>query len=196
MPYKYIGRTTDFKGKTLWEILGNLKNFGVGRIIARNMFERYPEPSYIKILKVETLPNPEKPSHDDIRKVRVWVEKTFRGVTEPKTVCLESVSYKTDYKLIPKDAEVEYCKKTAEKPLKIFPKYIDFPPLMKELLIREAKSPEDKTLAEQVKLEVLYNRISRIKSYKIAQEGEEPNVELVTGLGTPVSPRLYEGVKL
>lgn len=59
MPYKYIGRTTDFKGKTLWEILGNLKNFGIGRIITRSKFERYPEPSYIKILKVETLPSPE-----------------------------------------------------------------------------------------------------------------------------------------
>lgn len=58
MPYKYIGRVTDFKGKTLWEILGNLKNYGVGRIVARNMFERYPEPSFMKIIKVETLPSP------------------------------------------------------------------------------------------------------------------------------------------
>lgn len=54
---KYIGRTTDFKGKTLWEIVGNLKNFGVGRVVVRSMFERYPEPSYMKIVKVETLPN-------------------------------------------------------------------------------------------------------------------------------------------
>lgn len=64
MPYKYIGRTTDFKGKSLWEIVGNLKNFGVGRMVVRSRFERYPEKSYMKILKVETLPNPEKPSID------------------------------------------------------------------------------------------------------------------------------------
>lgn len=64
MPYKYIGRTTDFKGKTLWEIVGNLKNFGIGRIVTRSMNERYPEPSYFKILKVETLPNPETVSFD------------------------------------------------------------------------------------------------------------------------------------
>lgn len=64
MPYKYIGRTTDFRGKSLWEILGNLKNFGVGRILVRSRFERYPEPSYIKVLKVETLPQPENPSLD------------------------------------------------------------------------------------------------------------------------------------
>lgn len=58
MPYKYIGKTTDFKGKTLWEILGNLKNFGVGRLVARNRFQRYDEPCYFKILKVEALANP------------------------------------------------------------------------------------------------------------------------------------------
>lgn len=64
MPYKYIGRTTTFKGKTLWEIVGNLKNFGIGRIVARSTFERYPEPTYLKILKVETLPSPKNPSLD------------------------------------------------------------------------------------------------------------------------------------
>jgi small subunit ribosomal protein S34 len=57
MPIKYIGRTTSFKGKTLWEIVGNLKNFGVGRVVVRSTFERYPEPSYLKICKVEALAN-------------------------------------------------------------------------------------------------------------------------------------------
>jgi len=57
MPIKYVGRTTDFKGKTLWEIVGNLKNFGVGRIVVRSTFERYPERSYLKICKVEALAN-------------------------------------------------------------------------------------------------------------------------------------------
>ena len=59
MPIKYIGRTHDFKGKSLWEILGNLKNFGVGRIVVRNRFvQRYSEPTYHRILKVEALPAP------------------------------------------------------------------------------------------------------------------------------------------
>lgn len=65
MPFKYIGRTNDFKGKTLWEIVGNLKNFGVGRLVTRNVFsERYPEPTYFRILKVETLPEPKEKSLD------------------------------------------------------------------------------------------------------------------------------------
>lgn len=54
---KLIGRKNDFHGKTLWEIVGNLKNFGVGRVVVRNMFERYPEKSFMRILKVEAVPH-------------------------------------------------------------------------------------------------------------------------------------------
>ena len=64
MPYKYVGRKTDFKGKTLWEIIGNLKNFGIDRIVGRNMFQRYLEPCYIKVVKVEALPNVKNLSYD------------------------------------------------------------------------------------------------------------------------------------
>lgn len=34
---KYIGRTTDFKGNALWDILSNLKNYGVGRVVGKEM---------------------------------------------------------------------------------------------------------------------------------------------------------------
>jgi small subunit ribosomal protein S34 len=33
MSIKLVGRTTDYKGNTLWELVSNLKNFGVGRVI-------------------------------------------------------------------------------------------------------------------------------------------------------------------
>lgn len=55
MPYEIYGKTSLQCGKTLWEILGNLKNHGVGRIVVRNQFKRYPEPSWYRILKVETV---------------------------------------------------------------------------------------------------------------------------------------------
>lgn len=29
---------------------------------------------------------------------------------------------------------------------------------------------------------------------RVAEEGEEPNVEITIGLGTPVSPQLYKGL--
>nr|CAH7727077.1 unnamed protein product [Callosobruchus chinensis] len=186
MPYKYIGRVTDYKGKTLWEILGNLKNNGVGRIVARSKFE-----CYYKILKVETLANPQEPSVDSLRKVRALVEKTFRGKTFPKPVLLESSTYKTDYKLIPKDEEEKYCKKPVSSVAEhILPRTMEFPPLLKELLIREAEARGQKI--EEPKLEVAYNRRSIKTSYRVAKEGETPTVEIAVGLGKPVSPNLYD----
>ena len=51
---KYVGKHIDHRGKRLYEILFKLKNFGTGRMVYRNTFkERYPEPSYYIITKVE-----------------------------------------------------------------------------------------------------------------------------------------------
>lgn len=63
MVIKYIGRTHSLKGKPLWEILGNLKNNGVGRMVIRSTQQRYPEASYMKILKVAALPDTSKHFH-------------------------------------------------------------------------------------------------------------------------------------
>jgi small subunit ribosomal protein S34 len=70
----------------------------------------------------------------DPRKVRVWAEKVFRGRKYPKIVEVCSVSYKADYRLIPKDEEEEYCKTdshlTMDK-VKILPRTVPFPPLLR-----------------------------------------------------------------
>ena len=55
MPYVYVGKRNFFLGKRLWEIVGNLKNFGEGRILVRSKIERYPEVSYVKIIRAEPL---------------------------------------------------------------------------------------------------------------------------------------------
>ncbi|CAD7083554.1 unnamed protein product [Hermetia illucens] len=179
---KYIGRTTDFKGKTLWEIVGNLKDFGVGRVIARSMFERYPEPCFMRILKVQALPN------EDPRKVRVTVEKTFRGRTLPRPTEICSTSYKADYKLIPKSEEEQYCKITSAMQERILPSTIDFPPLLKEFIVEETGN-------QNPVLNIHFKE--RLNKYcRIAKEGETPNVKVTMGLGTPASPKLYENVKL
>lgn len=54
---KYVGKKSGCTGKTLWEILGNLKDFGVGRIIVRNSYTRYKEPCYMRVLEVKAQPN-------------------------------------------------------------------------------------------------------------------------------------------
>lgn len=54
---KYVGKESELVGKTLWEIVGNLKDFGVGRIIVRNSYaSRYNEPCFMRILEVKAEP--------------------------------------------------------------------------------------------------------------------------------------------
>lgn len=49
----YVGKVGPKCGKTLWEILGNLKNFGVGRLVTRWDYAKYEEPSFMKIVHVD-----------------------------------------------------------------------------------------------------------------------------------------------
>ncbi|XP_043282101.1 uncharacterized protein mRpS34 [Venturia canescens] len=184
MPIKLIGRRTTFKGKTLWEILGNLKNFGVGRIIIRHMFQRYPEPSYFKVLKVAAMPN------EDPRKVMVLTERVFRGLKYEKLVQIDSTSYKADYQLIPKDQEYKY--KPLEKPEKIIvSQTMQFPPLLREILSRRLKA---KGITKEPELPVWLNT-SGNKTYRLAKEGETPTKKFTIGLGEPATPSLYANCK-
>ncbi|KAK2586801.1 hypothetical protein KPH14_011826 [Odynerus spinipes] len=191
MPIKYIGRRTDFKGKTLWEILGNLKDFGVGRVVIRNRFQRYPEPCYMRILKVAALPQPMEENEN--RKVIALVERTFRGKTSIKPIQLDGSTYKTDYILIPKDEEDKYMQPDVESETKILPRTMEFPPLLKKLIIQQKKAAA-LPVEEDLKLAISYN-LSGFKRYRIAEEGEKPTITFSMGLGTPVSPSLYANIK-
>ena len=54
MAIQYIGKTSSYEGKRLFDILCRLKNFGVGRIVVRNHYlQQYSEPTYYIITKVE-----------------------------------------------------------------------------------------------------------------------------------------------
>ncbi|XP_043477724.1 uncharacterized protein LOC122508438 [Leptopilina heterotoma] len=194
MPIKYIGRTTYFKGKTLWEILGNLKDLGVGRYVVRNRFvERYSEPTYHKILKVETLPatKVENP-HDNPRKVMALTEKIFRGVKAKGLVQLDSTSYKSDYLLIPKEEEHLLGAAVPAKE-KILPKTMEFPPLVKELLLRQMKN-QGKPITEP-KLNIKYNFKNKFTLNRIAEDGETPDFEIKMTLQRRNDSKLYSNVK-
>ncbi|XP_011642597.1 uncharacterized protein LOC105430641 [Pogonomyrmex barbatus] len=176
MPIKFIGRTTDFKGKPLWEILGNLKNFGVGRLVIRNRFQRYPEACYMKILKVGGMPVPEEPYLD--RKIMVLVERVFRGHKNPKPVQIDAASYKADYQLVPKDQEHLFLNNTKVSEQRILPRTTDFPPLFLEMMIQKMKA-KGITPPEELKLDLKYNfEAASVKNYRIAKENETPTVKL------------------
>lgn len=176
MPIKLIGRTTDFKGKPLWEILGNLKNFGVGRLVIRNRFQRYPEPCYMRILKVAGMPLPTEPYTD--RKVMVLVERVFRGHKNSKPVQLDSATYKADYQLVPKDQEHLYLNNTKVPEMRILPRTTNLPPLFSQMVIRQMKEKGETAPAEP-QLTLLYNlEGASFKNYRVAEECETPTVKL------------------
>ncbi|KYM96750.1 PREDICTED: uncharacterized protein LOC108779047 [Cyphomyrmex costatus] len=176
MPIKLIGRTTTFKGKPLWEILANLKNFGVGRLVIRNRFQRYPEPCYMKILKVAGMPLPDQPYNE--RKVMVLVERVFRGNKNSKPVQLDSSTYKADYMLVPKDQEHIFLNNTKVVEKRILPRTTDLPPLFSHLIINQMKV-KGIEVSTVPKLNLRYNlTAAEVKNYKIAEEGETPTVKL------------------
>lgn len=72
-----------------------------------------------------------------MRKVRVWVEKVFRGKKIPGDVFIYRTSYKADYRLIPKDEEEKYTKICADLQRKNVTPYVEYPPLFKELMLKD-----------------------------------------------------------
>lgn len=124
----------------------------------------------------------------------MYAEKVFRGKRYPDLI-IKSASYKADYRLIPKDEEAEYCKLIdVKKEEKIFPATMSFPPLMRELILREAKANGEE-LKEEPQLEIKY-KMGVNNHIRVAKKGETPNVEFSTALGTPAAPSLYKGIQL
>lgn len=125
-----------------------------------------------------------------MRKVKVTVEKVFRGVKAPEPVHILRASYKADYVLIPKHLEKNYAATIdyeTKKNQKVFQKYTEFPPLLKRFLVKETGNAD-------IKLELKY--FEGVDSlYRVAKDGETPTVTFDSGLGTPASPNLYKNVK-
>ncbi|NP_001155738.1 28S ribosomal protein S34, mitochondrial [Acyrthosiphon pisum] len=166
MSVKLIGRTTNLYGKTLWEILGNLRTTGVGRLVTRNSYDRYEEPSFFRVLSVE----PTAQIEDKARKIIVHAEKIFRGKHYKEPVEIYSVSYKPDYRLIPKDEEQLWWDRLANcKPREKFvPGSIELPPLMKLVLERDNK---DSNIKLQLKIRGGRDNVAKSDITKIASYG-------------------------
>lgn len=74
------------------------------------------------------------------RRVRVWVEKTFRGKKLPQLTEIYRTSYKPDYKLIPKNEEAKLLAaidKVHDCQDVILPTSIEMPVLMKKFIIKD-----------------------------------------------------------
>lgn len=122
------------------------------------------------------------------RKVKVTVEKTWRGVTLPKPIEIYSASYKADYELVDKEDEHKYLQNSNKVSEKILANQVEFPPLLREFIAAE-------TGQQDPKMKVHFKKNDN-KFVRLAKEGEKPTIQMVMGLGQPseTGKKLYEGV--
>ena len=65
----------------------------------------------------------------------MWAQQVFRGVPYKEVMELSKISYKNDFKLVAKDEEEHYIKRTLtsdelESTIKVLPEFTTFPPLL------------------------------------------------------------------
>uniref|UniRef100_T1J893 28S ribosomal protein S34, mitochondrial n=1 Tax=Strigamia maritima TaxID=126957 RepID=T1J893_STRMM len=170
MPIHYVGKAVNWKGKKLFEILCNLKNFGAGRIVIQYSLQRYPEPCYYRVVKAEPKMDPENIEGT------VWLENIFRGVN--CGIETDNTVFKQDWQLIPKAEEEKFLKiPVKSKPdYKILPATKEFPPLFK-LLLKQDRKLQGLSVDEvpQLPLQVVNKPFNR---YRLAEPGEKPTEEL------------------
>lgn len=116
--------------------------------------------------------------------MRVTVEKTWRGVTQPKPVEIYSTSYKADYELVPVADEQKFLSNKKKVEPVVLPTKIELPPLLREYI-------RDETGEINPMINVHFKKQARL-----AQPGENPTLQVSMDLGQPkpVSSKLYEGV--
>ena len=151
MPYIYIGQEAIYHGRPLMKILCNLRNFGVGRIVYRNNdFVDYPDQvHFYRILKAQPLVGKEKLEGN------VVVERVYKNLRHPKPFVISDLVHKTDFRLVPKDEEAEFCKwdqikdydPSRDAPVK--PKFVEMGPLLKEVVKRSKAAKGITNLTEE-----------------------------------------------
>ncbi|GIX94379.1 uncharacterized protein CDAR_220621 [Caerostris darwini] len=167
MAVAVIGKINPFTGKELFEILCNLKNYGVGRVIMANS-NKYPEVSFYIIRKVVPLREPIGPKEQIYG--NVWAEEVYRGRRMPGLTLLQHATYLPDWRLIPREEEDQYLQHKSVEVTKVLPKYHSLPPVWAELAKKK-----DPSLKGEPKMEAVYidTFLSKHLNYRVAKEGEE-----------------------
>uniref|UniRef100_A0A915Q060 CTP synthase n=1 Tax=Setaria digitata TaxID=48799 RepID=A0A915Q060_9BILA len=126
---RYIGNyDINAEGKFLWEILCQLRNLGVGRIVTKNEWGRkWPkQPSYLKIVRAY-------PSMDRwLLRGKLWADWTYRGINLGLYEFSTDLA-RSDWRLIHKHEEDEFMKcDTPMKPIE-YPKSMPLPPYLRAI---------------------------------------------------------------
>ena len=116
MPYVKVGLDPIHHGKKLYDLLCNLRNFGRGRIIYSTIEQKFPEPSFYRILLAQLEMDFNNPNTYNTGSGKNWMkigtssrivtERVYRGMryTTPfnLTAELNKQLQFPDYRLVPK----------------------------------------------------------------------------------------------
>lgn len=180
----YYGKKTNFIGKTLFEILANLRNFGLNRMLIKQeeLLKNPGQKCYYIVKKVEPVLD------EKLEQGAIYAEKVYRGAKVPELVLVDDESWHTDWQLIPKDEEDSY-RVPDEKLLvhgqaetvTVLPRWMEVPPLMDIFLrrhydARKISSPSVDMSQTPMRIRMHYE-FSKINKphqlHRIAEEGEE-----------------------
>ena len=122
------------------------------------------------------------------------MEKVFRGKLYPEPYKIYGATYKTDYRLVPKDQEKDFCKppQGCIENTKIFPNTISLPPLLNEVIMADLKARGEQVDGDlQIPLileESLQNR------YCLAKIGDRPNMKIEYTISREKAPNIYKDI--
>uniref|UniRef100_A0A6G1S4C8 28S ribosomal protein S34, mitochondrial n=1 Tax=Aceria tosichella TaxID=561515 RepID=A0A6G1S4C8_9ACAR len=150
----YYGKKTKFVGKTLFEILANLRNFGLNRMLIKQeeLLLHPGKSSYYVVKKVEPVMD------DKLQEGAIYAERIFKGAKMPGLVMVDDTTWHTDWQLIPKHEESKY---KVENPPEFQPAEIDrnsfeVPPLMDAFLKRHLKNKGQRVPQERIQIQLDY----------------------------------------
>lgn len=197
----YYGKKTNFVGKTLFEILANLRNFGVNRMLLKQeeLLKNPGQRCYYVVKKVEPVLD------KDLQQGAIYAEKVYRGAKVPELVFVDEESWHTDWQLVPRDEEDSYrvpddklLKHGEPETVRVLPRWMEVPPLMDIFLRRHYKargisSPEVKMDSKLINIKMHYDfqRLNKPHEVnRIAEEGEESEFKINHPMKTLINHRV------
>jgi len=193
-----IGRTSHYHGRPLLQILANLKDWGLGRVVMRSKWNRlFPnEQNFMIVRDIDPWMDQE------FRYGRVKVDEVYRGARYEEPRWYNAV-FKADWVLVPRHEEHKYLEGFDKLPIRgkdvvtILPNEYPVPPLMDMFLKRHYKNRGVEMGDERIKIPLVYAGMNvysmQSVNNRVAKPGETPTVKL--RMKDHIPPNLLEGVQ-
>lgn len=180
----YYGKKTNFVGKTLFEILANLRDFGLNRMLLKQeeLLKNPGSRCYYIVKKVEPIMD------DKLLEGAIYAERVFKGARVPGLVFVDEESWHSDWQLVPKHEEDRYrvpddmlVEHGHPSTVNVLPRWMEVPPLMDIFLRRHIAARKGITVTPvkldtpRVSIRMSYdmNKINKpFSQNRIAEEGE------------------------